>query len=471
VIRVLYIPDDAGGDNSGFSFSADVRKNDGNIELSVAPDGMLVTATLYPPIGEGAPLTPDYVAELLARLGVVDGLLWDELTEAILSVNTDRRIIRDVTVARGMAPVSEYPEHIVIEDRFKPGFKPVSSDEHSVDWKTISPVIVVKRDEIIATVIARREGIPGRDVTGKEIPFTKDSVQTYTLGKNVERVDESIRASSDGRVILDAQRLSVEEVLVIKGDVDYRVGHVLFPGDVVIEGGVASGFKVYSGGSISIKETMDAFDVSAKLDLVCAQGIIGKDQGQVRVGGSLKAKFIENARVAVRGDIEVPGSLVGSRVYTLGKLQMGDKGRIVGGEIFATHGVSCGFLGGNTRPVTIVNVGVDFTVQQKLDQAQAVLRELSVRLARLQNMLKTRPDDAIEKARSDTDARIKTLAANIAELSKRVDIDEGAAVEVKGTVYPGVIITICHIRISIDEPLKKTRFHLDRAANKILVER
>lgn len=471
MIRVFYTPDDSGGDNSGFSFSADVRKNDGNIELSVAPDAMLVTAALYPPIGDGAPLTSDYVAELLARLGVVDGLLWEDLTEAILNVNTERHIIRDVIVARGQAPVSEHPEHIVIEDRFKPGFKPVSADEHSVDWKTISPVIVVKKDEAIGRVIARREGVPGHDVTAKEIPFTKDPVKTYTLGKNVVRVDETIQATSDGRVILDAQRVSVEEVLVIKGDVDYRVGHIMFPGDVIIEGGVASGFKVYSGGSISIKETLDAFDVSAKRDLICAQGIIGKDQGQVRVGGSLKAKFIENARVAVRGDIEVPGSLVGSRVYTLGKLQMGDKGRIVGGEIFATHGVSCGFLGGGTRPVTIINVGIDFTVQQKLDQSEAVLRELSVRLTRLQNMLKTRPDEALEKARSDTEARLKALAANIAELSKRVDIDEGAAVEVKGIVYPGVIITICHIRVSIDEPLKKTRFHLDRAANKIVVER
>jgi len=189
------------------------------------------------------------------------------------------------------------------------------------------------------------------------------------------------------------------------------------------------------------------------------------------VGGSLKAKFIENARVAVRGDVEVPGSIVGSKIYALGKLSMGDKGRIVGGEIFATHGVVCGFLGGGTKPVTIINVGVDFTVQQKLDQAAAVLRELSIRLARLQNMFKARPEESVRKARDETDAKLRALATNIAELSKRVDIDEGAAVEVKNTVYPGVIITICHIRVSVDEPIKKARFHLDHVANRIIVER
>lgn len=469
--RVQQSPVDTGGDSGGLSYSADVRKNDGNLEVSVAADAMLATATLYPPIGDGAPLTPDYAAELLTRLGVTSGLLWDEFVEHILELNTDRHIQRDVPVAHGAPPVPEHPEHIVVDQRFLPGFRPVTDDELSVDWKTISPVLVVKKNDLIGTVIAQQNGINGTDVCGRPLPFAKDAVKTYTLGKNVERIDDRIQATSDGRVVLDGQKISVEEVLIIKGDVDFRVGHILFPGDVVIEGGVGSGFKVYSGGSISIKETMDAFDVSAKRDLICAQGIIGKDQGQVRVGGSLKAKFIENARVAVRGDVEVPGSIVGSKIYTLGKLAMGDKGRIVGGEIFATHGVVCGFLGGGTKPVTIINVGVDFSVQQKLDQAGAVLRELSIRLARLQNMFKARPEESVRKARDDTDAKLRALATNIAELSKRVDIDEGASVEVKNIVYPGVIITICHIRVSIDEPIKKARFHLDHVANRIIVER
>ncbi|PKL09565.1 MAG: hypothetical protein CVV51_03060, partial [Spirochaetae bacterium HGW-Spirochaetae-7] len=362
-------PAESGGKHAGISFSVDVGKNDGNMEIALSEDSMTATANLYPPIGDGAPLTPEYASNLISRMGLTFGILWDELTERILEANTERHVIRDVVVAKGLAPVSEHPEHIVVDERFMPGFRPVEDDGLSVDWKSMSPVLLVRKGDRIGKVIPRRDGVPGSDVGGKPLGFSRDAVATYTLGKNVERDGDEILATAEGRVIIESQKILVEEILVIKGDVDYRVGHVLFPGDVVIEGGVAAGFKVYSGGSISIKETMDAFDVSAKRDLLCAQGIIGKDQGQVRVGGGLKAKFIENARVAVRGDIEVPGAVVGSRIYTLGHLAMGDKGRIVGGEIFATHGVSCGFLGGATKPVTIVNAGVDFTVQQKLDQA------------------------------------------------------------------------------------------------------
>jgi uncharacterized protein (DUF342 family) len=439
------------------------------MEIAVAADTMSATATLYPPLGNGAPLNPDYAAELLTRLGITYGVLWEDLTEKILNTNIERHIEHDVLVAKGLAPVPSHPEHIILEERFTKGFVPVEEDVQ-VDWKAISSIPIVHKGERIGTVIGSQEGVVGFDVYGREIPTRNEAIQTYSLGKNVEINDRAVVACSDGRVQLDGQRVSVEEILVIKGNVDYHIGHILFPGDVVIEGTVAAGFKVYSGGSISIKETMDATDISAKRDLLCAQGIIGKDQGFVRVGGTLKAKFIDGARVAARGNLEVPGSIVGCRIYTLGHVAMGDKGKIVGGEMYASHGITCGFLGGVTHPLTVVNVGMDFTIQQKLDQASAALRELSTRLSRLVDMLKERQDSALLKAKEETEAKLHALAANIAELSKRVDIDDGAKVEVKNAVYPGVTVTICHVHINIMEVLKKTTFRLDKTANKIIIE-
>lgn len=469
MIRVSLSPIDSSVGGSP-SLSSDSRRNDGYLEVAVSQDCMTATATLYPPMGDGAPLTPDFAAELLNRLGVTNGILWDVLADRILETNTEHHILQDIVIANGVDPVPEYPEHIVLDEKYTAGFRPLTEENNAIDWKSISPVIITKKDERLGTVVPRQEGVPGSDVYGKAIPFAKLARPTYTLGKNVERIDDAIVAAREGRVIVDGQKLSIEEVLTIKGDVDYRVGHILFPGDVIIEGSVAAGFKVYAGGSISIRQTMDAFDVSAKRDLLCAQGIIGKEQGHVRVGGDLKAKFMENAKVAVRGNVDIPGSIVGSKLYTLGRVSMGDKGRIVGGEMFATHGVYCGWIGGTTRPLTIINVGIDFTIQQKLNQAAEALRELSVRLARLQELYRARPEEAIKKSRDLTEARVRTLAQNMAELSTHVDIDDSAVVEVHNGVFPGVVITICHIRMTVDEPLKKALFRLDHTANRILVE-
>jgi uncharacterized protein (DUF342 family) len=454
----------------GLAYSSTVRKDDGRLEVFVAPDSMSASADLYPPLGDGAPISADYAAELLARLGICCGVDWELLNERILEANTEGHIQRAVAIAKGIAPVDAVAEHIVPIASLLPGFVPVDDRELSVDWKNLKPYSIVKKDEPVAAIAPMKNGITGSDIYGKDISYATLNPTAYSLGKNLERRGDQIVALIDGRLCLDGAKLSVENVLMVKGDVDFRVGHIMFPGDVVIEGGVASGFKVYSGGSISIKETMDAFDVSAKKDLLCAQGIIGKEQGFVRVGGNLKAKFMENARCAVRGDVEIPGSIVGSSLYVLGRLSMGDKGRIVGGEVHATHGVLCGWIGGPTRPVTIINAGVDFTIQQKLDKASEELKEHSLKLARLEALLKQRPDASIQKLRDQAHEKMKSLGDNIADLAKRVDIDDGAIVEARGGVYPGCTITICHIRISIEEPLKKTRFRLDRNANKIIVE-
>lgn len=451
-------------------YSAAVRKDDGRLEVFVSPDCMSASADLYPPLGDGAPISADYAAELLARLGICYGVDWDALNERILQANTERHIQREVAIAKGMAPIDAVAEHIVPIESLLPGFAPVDESELSVDWKSLRPYSIVKKDEQVASVAPMKNGIAGTDIYGKSIAYATLNPTAYGLGKNLERREGHIVALIDGKLCLDGVKLSVENVLMVKGDVDFRVGHIMFPGDVIIEGGVAAGFKVYSGGSISIKETMDAFDVSAKKDLLCAQGIIGKEQGFVRVGGNLKAKFMENARCAVRGDVEIPGSIVGSSLYVLGRLSMGDKGRIVGGEVHATHGVLCGWIGGATRPLTVINAGVDFTIQQKLDKASEEIKEHSLKLSRLEAILKQRPDESIMKLRDQAREKLKSLADNVADLARRVDIDDGAIVEARGGVYPGCTITICHIRISIEEALKKTRFRLDRAANKIIVE-
>lgn len=463
-------PPDPNNAAPGISYSADRRRGDGSLEISIAADNMSATADILPPIGNGEPVSPGYAAALLAKLGISYGIDWDELNETLLDVNVSRKARLAYVLAKGSAPVPERGERMVLESRFKTGFTPIDEDKHSVDWKTISSFILVKKDELIARVEAPLLGTLGTDIFGNPIQYARETAQVYALGKNVERRDEEIVSTVDGRLIMDGNRLMVEETLVIPGNVDYRVGHIMFPGDVMIQGGVAAGFKVYSGGSILIQQTMDAFDVSAKKDLTCMMGLIGKDQGFVRVGGNLKAKFVENARVAVRGDAEIPGSVVGSRLYVLGKLSMGDKGRIVGGEIWATHGVHCGWLGGPTKPGTRVNVGIDFTMQQKLDRANAALRELAVKIGRLDQVLKARPDPSIARQRAELAAKALAMSTSIQELARLVDADDSAVVEARLGVHQGVRISICHISISVEQPMKKTRFRLDRAANKIVIE-
>jgi uncharacterized protein len=443
---------------------------DGNIEASIAPDGMSAVATFFPPRGDGLPIDRDYVRQLLLRLGVTFGILDEVIDEAVMRCNLDRHLLRDLVVAKGRAPVAEIPEHAELEPRFKRTGPMISDEVMQVDFREMSAYFIVHKDEPIAALVPRSQGTPGSDVRGGETPYTRESPETWSAGGNVERRGDKLVASVDGRLAIGAGKLEVDEVMLIKGGVDFHTGHIVFPGDVVIEGVVHDGFKVWSGGSIVCKATMDAFDVNAKKDLLCAQGIIGRKRGQVRVGGELKAKYIQNCKVACRGDVHVSSALVNTRLYTLGTLDMGDKGVIMGGETFATHGIRCARLGNQAFQRTNIHAGTDFTVQQRLDQANERMRLVSARSRQIEAAAAARPSPEAEKAKAETAKLAEKLRIEIAELLGKLDADESAVVEVKGEIYPGVVIEICRVSIVVEEQLKACRLKLDKAAGRIIVE-
>jgi uncharacterized protein len=461
---------DAADLSAAVSFHSQAGLIDGTVEVAVAPDFSSATATFYPPRGDGLPIDPSFVHELLRRVGVVSGILEDVITESTLECNLDRRVLHGVVVAKGSEPVSEIPEHASLEPKFKRPGPLVGDKVHRVDFRELIAYFIVKAGETIATYMPRRPGVPGKDVRGKETPFLRESPEGCSAGRNVERREDKLVSVVDGRLAIEGGRADVDEVLLIKGEVDFHTGHIVFPGDVVIEGAVHDGFKVWSGGSIVCKSTMDAFDVNAKKDLTCAQGIIGRRRGQVRVGGELKTKYIQNCRVAARGDVKVSAAIVNCRIYCLGTIDLGDKGVLMGGEAFATHGLRCGRLGNQAFQSTSVHVGTDFTVQQKLDQANEKMRLLSARARQVERAAAAHPGPQASRARADMDKLASDLRAQISALLAKLDADDAAVVEARGEIFPGVVIEICRVSIVVEEKLHACKFRLDKGAGRIIVE-
>jgi uncharacterized protein len=453
------------------SFHSQAGLIDGTVEVSVSSDSMSAAANFYPARGDGLPVDPAFVHELLRRVGVVAGVLDEEITQATMTCNLDRRVLRDVLVARGEAPVSEIPEHASIEEKFRHHGPKIDDSVQHIDFRELASYFIVHKGETIATIQPKRPGVLGKDVRGKETPFSRESPESCVAGRNVERRENKLVAMVDGRLAVEGSRADIDEVLLVKGEVDYHTGHIVFPGDVVIEGAVHDGFKVWSGGSIVCKSTMDAFDVNAKKDLICAQGLIGRRRGQVRVGGELKTKYVQNCKVAARGNVTISSALVNSSLYTLGSLDMGDKGVIMGGEVFATHGIRCGRLGNEAFQSTHIHVGVDFTVQQRLDQANEKMRLLSARSRQVDQAASARPGPEMEKARAELAKIAAGLRAQINELLGKLDVDDGAVVDARADIFPGVVIEICRVSIVVEEKMHAAKFRLDKAAGRIHVEK
>jgi len=366
--------------------------------------------------------------------------------------------------------VEEVPEHLEYNHLLEPRPAPVLRDGR-VDYRAQSPFIVVKQGQALAKLRYRRAGRDGRDIHGMVIPHAARAVDAVTAGANTRMEGRLLLADINGQLILERGVVSVSPTLTIKGGVDYRTGNIVFPGDVIIDGPVSDGFSVYAGGSVTAKQTLDVTDLIARDDLtVTGGGIIGRGAASARAGGRVRARFIENCRVACRGEVTVDGGVINARVYTLQSVVTGDKGRVVGGEIYAVHGVRVGGVGAakgaaNGAGAARIHCGVDFTALQTLEKNNNLLLALAARVERVKALLDTARDPArragLEEILRRLDEARGAAQAAVAGALARVEADRAAAVEVTGEIAPGTLIEICQTALFVTKPLKRVRVRLD----------
>jgi uncharacterized protein (DUF342 family) len=238
---------------------------------------------------------------------------------------------------------------------------------------------------------------------------------------------------------------------------------------------VSDGFKIYSGGSVLIKQTFDVTEAITTDDLTVIGGIIGRGQGILKIGGSLKAKFIGNCHVACRKGINVETELINSNVYTLENLLMGEKGRIVGGEIYALKGIKTGGIGKKAGKATRIHCGVDFTLEQEKEKQNGILKIISAKMIRIKELLENPKVSGVKREQAEallhklTDEQKKTQS-RISDLLSKIGTYWTAEIEVLGDIFPGTLIEICKTALFVTETLKKVRIRLDREKNKLITE-
>ncbi len=445
-------------------------KNDGTVEVSISDDGMTALGVFSPPVGGGKPLDLEYMEKVLQAEGIVHGVDWDTIRETIFECNTEHRRKEGVVIAKGTPAEPEVPAHIQLQKRFfKPVFR-VEDEQSSIDFKAISPIILVKRGEVLGVVVPKKSGTEGTDVKGQVQPFPKKEVVQLNHGENTVLKDGKVLATISGQFSKKDNTFWVSDTLEIKGSVDYHTGHVSFPGDVTITGEIKDGFRVFSGGSITCKGTMDASLVLCKKNLIIHQGIIGRQPGLVRVGGDIQAKFAENCTLETRGSIMIKSALLNCKVFTLESLKMAEKGKIVGGEVHAGNGVVTNELGTPSGTLTEIHCGIDFVIERKLKLSKEKHLALGLKLQQAERLLKKGPNPRLEQTRQQIFEESAKLSAYISSLLEKLYKNEEAEILVRDTVYPGVMITICKVSYVVTKEMTKSRFHLDKTKGKIVVE-
>jgi Predicted polymerase, most proteins contain PALM domain, HD hydrolase domain and Zn-ribbon domain len=446
-------------------------QKDGYADVQISADGTSAIASFYPPVPGGQFLTYVLFSTRLEDNGITTGVLSEAIQNGILAANTTHTPVRNVIIARSTPPTDEIPEHFIIRKDLLERKPEIDPNLARIDWHSISAFSIVQAKEPIARRIARVDGHPGLTITGTEIPYPVQKMPVFSAGTNVIDHAAGLFAGKSGRISIDSKgTVSIEEVLVLKKGVDFTTGNITFPGDVILNGKIADGFKIYSGGSIVSSEVVDATEIVCKKDMIVQSGIEGKARGAIRVGGNLTAKYIQNCKVAVRGDITVTGSIIQSKIYSMGSIRMGDTGKLVGCECIVIGGIQALDIGSPRGSRTYLRCGTDFTVQQELDIANEQIKLLSIKLQKAEEMYAEDPQTEMEAYINEMRARKAEIANRIPSYLPRIDTNDQAFVEVRGSVYPGTEIEICHISYTVTAIQKQVVFRLDKNRGVIVCE-
>ncbi len=444
---------------------------DGFAEIHVSADRMEATADFFPPVAGGRPLSTDEFWLLLQNQGVINGLFYDVVTTALEETAFDLRHREGVVVARGAAPIPYLPARTEILFDLTDQRDDNPGDFALKDFKLESPFIVVKKGDFLALTTPEQPGVPGKDVLGNTIPFPRPLTHSPVPGRNVVTVDGGMVAGCNGSFRFDRTRLWVDPILVLDSGVDYSTGHIDFVGDIHIRGEIAAGFRIQAQGSVFSNRVIDATEIISGGDVVTPLGIIGRGGAVVKTDGGVRAKFLENVCIVSRGSLEIRSSVLNCLVQTLDRLVMGTKGLLLGGKVQALNGIDVFQVGSDRGAKAEIVCGMDFSILNKViwarDQSLSLVKQMKV----LEAYQRSHPSqrESLEKAMLRTRNQVRKLSELARELVGQIDRNEEAEVTVRGQVYPGTYIEICHVTHVVVKPLSRVKFLLDKKKGRIEV--
>ncbi len=438
-----------------------------SIDLYLSADEMSLRGTFHPPTkGEGRLSTYAAVAEALGNLHFT-GFLERALQEAIFLCNTEKRLVPQVLIAQGKPPKGTRPAYLKLEPQLYAHHFP--SEKIAVDFKEYSPFIIVKKGELLARAYPAREGTPGVTVLGKEIPAGKKEVKLLKPGPHTIFVRGKVYAGLAGRFVLEGDIFDVSDTLEIKEGIDYSTGHVIFPGNISISGIVQSEFKLVSGGSITVKDTLDASEVICKVDLTCHGGIIGKKPGIVRVGHQLVSLFVENAQVEVLGTAQIHKAVLHAKVFCNGTFQA-PEAKLVSSFLMSKGSAVLGQLG-NEHGSSHVVIGKDFVVHRRLEQLREQYQTEEEHLFKIKSRLDPSQGGRLADYEKQTRDRLADLVEEMNQLTENLFNPEPVTLTVLGEIHPGVLIEMGYAQYPVVSLMKGKLFRLSDDKKTIVAEK
>ncbi len=453
---------------------------DGTITVEMAEDEMKVFVHFVPPRFSGCHVEADEVVSALKKAGVVSGIQEQRIREYLDLMDYSRPLL----AAEGVPPRHGKDSYVDYKVRVSKNNVSFSEDEKGqVDFKNLDLLENVVVGQILAVKVPAQQGVPGRTVTnrvlaaksGKDVPFR------YGKGTMLSEDGTELSAEINGQVVFLNQKISVEPVYVVKGDVSLETGNVVFLGSVLIGGNVQDNFVVKAAGNIEIKGSVGKAFLEAEGDIIVRQGMNGREEGKIEsTGGSVYANFIQLCHVYAEKDVIASEGILHSKVDAVNRvLCHGKRAKIVGGLIRAGDEVNASVIGADSFTKTEVRVGINPKVLQQISDMENVKKQVEEDLEKLNKDITTLnsqklvsggklpPDkeEMLQKLNQQKEKgqnRIDEIKMELEELREYMGmLEQKGKVCAEKVVYPGVEIYIKDKRFAAKDPYNHIKFSLE----------
>lgn len=374
--------------------------NDLDRQITVRFDGDRLVATLV--VRAGTPA--EYVdAQTVAAVCVGRGLLRSpDLDGAIAGITAgfspSAERDQEFVIARGTPPVHgesgrfELDEalHEILDRARKlrqrardieidPGIRE-DPDAEPINHYDRSTLPIVDADKCVGRIIPHTSGVDGTDVTGVTIKARHGLPAAVSFDETcISKLgDGRLVARRGGLLLIDDAPLRISRELDIPGAVDFSTGHVDFTGSVKIQKGVCDRFHVVAGESIDVGELVEAATLRAGGDIALARGMTGRDRGSLTAGGSIRARFIDSARVTAGRDIVIARELTNCETVAGGRA-LSANAAIIGGSITVAREAEFAQVGSDAGTPTALRLGRLGRIAELIAGGTDHLAELSAR--------------------------------------------------------------------------------------------
>lgn len=349
------------------------KRIDGTCNVRVTNDNMQAYITITPPIG-GEDINEIAIYDALKENGVVFNIMDD----VIKSVVAGKQYNKEVLVAEGIYPVTGRDAELKYYFDTSTEKTINIDDDGKIDYHELSLIKNVKRGAKLVTLIPHTEGLPGKNVKGGEVPGKDGRKLPLPKGKNVDISEDGLEliAAVDGEVRLLDGKVNVFSVYEVKHNVDNSTGNIRFNGKVIVQGNVLTGFIVEAEGDIEVYGVVEGAIIKSNGNIVLHRGIQGMNRGELYCEGDLIAKFIENSKIDVKGNIQ-SDAIMHSQVTCGKKLEAGGrKGLLVGGFFKVGEEVKAKVIGSPMATITEIEVGVNPDMRKKFDEIKLEMKQV-----------------------------------------------------------------------------------------------